>query len=280
MDALLGLQRLSLVQKICSELKNHIGVDDKTLAEFIIELAQENSTLPAFMRALDENGAEFPEDFASTLLHLVQTMAPRKRPAPSAPAASAAASSSSGPTERFSGLAIPNADPERLRKLEEEALGARAAVDPAIGGRPVDRRPPPPPPLPGGRGGGGAGSSSGGGGSSSGAALARDFSRDADAAAEPGKVYAGRVTNVMDFGAFVQLSGVRGKAEGLVHVSLIQSQPLRSPHDALKRGQPCFVKVLSTTGSKMSLSLRDADQQTGADQTLSQTLPRHFLDSS
>ena len=61
-----------------------------------------------------------------------------------------------------------------------------------------------------------------------------------------------------------------------MHVSLIQSQPLRSPHDALKRGQPCFVKVLSTTGSKMSLSLRDADQQTGADQTL----PRHFPDTS
>jgi ATP-dependent RNA helicase DHX8/PRP22 len=38
MEALLGLQKLSLVNRVCSELKNHIGVDDKTLAEFIIDL--------------------------------------------------------------------------------------------------------------------------------------------------------------------------------------------------------------------------------------------------
>ena len=32
----------------------------------------------------------------------------------------------------------------------------------------------------------------------------------------------------MDFGCFVQLDGVKGRAEGLVHVSLIQSAPLRT----------------------------------------------------
>ena len=77
----------------------------------------------------------------------------------------------------------------------------------------------------------------------------------------------------MDFGCFVQLDGVKGRAEGLVHVSLIQSAPLRTPADAVKRGQPCYVKVLSVTGSKMSLSMRDADQRSGADLNPQMRLP-------
>ena len=39
--------------------------------------------------------------------------------------------------------------------------------------------------------------------------------------AEQGKTYRGRVSGVMDFGAFVELLGFRGKAEGLVHVTNI-----------------------------------------------------------
>ena len=52
----------------------------------------------------------------------------------------------------------------------------------------------------------------------------------------------GKVSNVMDFGYFVQLDGVKGRAEGL-HVSLIE----RAAADAGGRGearQPCYVKVL------------------------------------
>ena len=67
--------------------------------------------------------------------------------------------------------------------------------------------------------------------------------RPVDERAIPGRVYPGKVSNVMDFGCFVQMEGVRGRAEGLVHVSLIQSAMLKSPHDAVKRGQPCYVKV-------------------------------------
>ena len=48
---------------------------------------------------------------------------------------------------------------------------------------------------------------------------------------------------------------------------------LRSPHDAVKRGQPCYVKVLSTTGQKISLSMKDADQRTGADLNPNLRLP-------
>ena len=39
MDELLQLEGLSLVSKVCTELENHLGISDKVLAEFIIELA-------------------------------------------------------------------------------------------------------------------------------------------------------------------------------------------------------------------------------------------------
>ena len=42
--SLKDLQRLGVVSKVCSELENHLGFSDKTLAEFIIHLAQSNSS--------------------------------------------------------------------------------------------------------------------------------------------------------------------------------------------------------------------------------------------
>ena len=38
------LQRLGVISKVCSELENHLGFSDKTLAEFIIHLAESNPT--------------------------------------------------------------------------------------------------------------------------------------------------------------------------------------------------------------------------------------------
>ena len=40
-------------RQVCTELENHVGVGDKTLAEFIIALADEHEGLPAFQRALE-----------------------------------------------------------------------------------------------------------------------------------------------------------------------------------------------------------------------------------
>eukprot|EP00965_Chrysotila_dentata_P110270 3643554-Pleurochrysis_carterae.AAC.2 len=262
MDELSNLQHLSLVSKVCKELDNHLGISDKTLAEFIIDLAKQNPELSAFRKALDENGAEFPASFASSLLSLINRMAPKKKA--SDPGRSTKEPGASGPSQRYPGLAVPNDSDERRKQLEREALGEEAFADPGNTWKKMSRdgssmRPPPPPP-----GGPGAGPS------------AHSIpGRDApdDDRAVPGKIYAGRVSNVMDFGCFVQLDGVRGKAEGLVHVSLIQNGALRTPHDAVKRGQPCFVKVLSTTGSKISLSMKDADQKTGADLSPNMRLP-------
>lgn len=78
------------------------------------------------------------------------------------------------------------------------------------------------------------------------------------------RVYAGRVSRVMDTGCFVQLNDFRGK-EGLVHISQIANKRVANAKDVVKRDQQVFVKVISVSGQKMSLSMRDVDQNTGKD---------------
>lgn len=78
------------------------------------------------------------------------------------------------------------------------------------------------------------------------------------------KVYKGRVSRVMDTGCFVQLNELRGK-EGLVHVSQIATRRVSNAKDVVKRDQEVYVKVISVSGQKLSLSMRDVDQNTGKD---------------
>lgn len=79
MDELTKLEHLSLVSKICTELDNHLGMNDKDLAEFIIDLAEKNTTFDAFKNALTENGAEFPDSFISNLLRIIHLMKTSKK---------------------------------------------------------------------------------------------------------------------------------------------------------------------------------------------------------
>ncbi|XP_053672497.1 ATP-dependent RNA helicase DHX8 [Anopheles nili] len=79
MDELEQLEHLSLVSKICTELENHLGLNDKDLAEFIIDLAHKNPSIEAFKRVLVENGAEFSDSFANNLLRIIQLMKPANK---------------------------------------------------------------------------------------------------------------------------------------------------------------------------------------------------------
>ncbi|GAA5907660.1 hypothetical protein JCM5296_000845 [Sporobolomyces johnsonii] len=79
------------------------------------------------------------------------------------------------------------------------------------------------------------------------------------------KIYPGKVANIKDFGAFITLEGVMGRQEGMVHIGSISSGRVSHPSDLLSRGQSVFVKVMSVAGSRLSLSMKDADQRTGAD---------------
>lgn len=50
-----------------------------------------------------------------------------------------------------------------------------------------------------------------------------------------------------------------------MHVSNISSARLNSAKDAVERGQDVWVKVVSVSGGKLGLSIRDVDQATGRD---------------
>ncbi|OCG13089.1 polyribonucleotide nucleotidyltransferase [Gilliamella sp. wkB292] len=73
---------------------------------------------------------------------------------------------------------------------------------------------------------------------------------------ELGKIYTGKVTRIVDFGAFVSIIG--GK-EGLVHVSQIADHRVEKVSDYLKVGQEVNVKVLEIDRQgRIRLSMKDA----------------------
>ncbi|SDD03910.1 polyribonucleotide nucleotidyltransferase [Sphingomonas sp. YR710] len=81
--------------------------------------------------------------------------------------------------------------------------------------------------------------------------------------AEVGKIYDGKVVNLVDFGAFVNFMG--GK-DGLVHVSEIKNERVAKVSDVLSEGQEVKVKVLEIDPrGKVRLSMRVVDQETGAE---------------
>ncbi len=76
---------------------------------------------------------------------------------------------------------------------------------------------------------------------------------------EIGKIYTGKVTRIVDFGAFVSIIG--GK-EGLVHVSQIADHRVEKVADYLKVGQEVNVKVLEIDRQgRIRLSMKDAADQ-------------------
>ncbi|MDQ8756740.1 polyribonucleotide nucleotidyltransferase [Sphingosinicella sp. LHD-64] len=79
--------------------------------------------------------------------------------------------------------------------------------------------------------------------------------------AEVGKIYSGKVVNIVDFGAFVNFMG--GK-DGLVHVSEMKNERVEKPTDVVAEGQEVKVKVLEIDPrGKVRLSMRVVDQETG-----------------
>jgi polyribonucleotide nucleotidyltransferase len=81
--------------------------------------------------------------------------------------------------------------------------------------------------------------------------------------AEIGKIYDGKVVNIVDFGAFVNFMG--GK-DGLVHVSEMRNERVEKVGDVVTEGQDVKVKVLEIDPrGKVRLSMRVVDQETGAE---------------
>ncbi len=73
---------------------------------------------------------------------------------------------------------------------------------------------------------------------------------------EPGAIFRGRVTRLMDFGAFVEIAP--GK-EGLVHISRLDVKRTEKVTDAVNVGDEVIVKVLEIDDKgRLNLSRRDA----------------------
>ena len=76
---------------------------------------------------------------------------------------------------------------------------------------------------------------------------------------EVGKIYEGRVAKIMDFGAFVTI--LPGK-DGLVHISEISEDRVKSVNDVLSEGQIINVKVIEIDRQKrIRLSMRKIDEK-------------------
>ena len=72
---------------------------------------------------------------------------------------------------------------------------------------------------------------------------------------QPGETIEGRITNVLDFGAFVE---VADGVEGLVHVSEIGYSSSGNPRDVVKKDETVLVRILDidTERERISLSMR------------------------
>ncbi|TFK86939.1 P-loop containing nucleoside triphosphate hydrolase protein [Polyporus arcularius HHB13444] len=285
---LYNLEFLSLVAKITQEINNYTGLNDKTLAEFVISLHDQSKTLPEFKAKLQEVGANFPESFIENVDRLILTLHPKHK---KTPAATGKENDSDGVLDEidkkkrlFPGLALKDKEWEptppkdaimqevddMMSQLEGASKRARPrATDEERSPKRLRRSrsrshsPPPPPrrrsPSPSrgrgyddrrddrrGRGGG----------------------RQLDERPVLFKIYNGRVNGLKEFGAFIQLEGVAGRVEGLVHVSNIQQGArANAASDLLSRGQAVKVKVMSVAGSRVGLSMKDVDQATGRDLT-------------
>ena len=319
MDDLESLELLSLVSKVTSELQNHLGISDKTLAEFIIAQHSQCGSLEEFQQKLDAMGADFPKSLVESVDHLVLTMHPKFKGASGKDDSKAENGTRrrDEKTKVFKGLALPDTEmawengaaeyTNGNSRAEADAIDDTLALLEGLEGRAIQEKP---------------------GRTSRKRSRSpednhdydrgrirkeryRSRSRSADDTRrrrrhgfdedddfdrskyghkssrrrkdpddqfrrpptpeiddEPilYKVYDGHVTGVKDFGAFVNIHRVKGKVDGLVHVSaLVEGQRVNHPSDLVSRGQSVKVKVIKMEGTRIGLSMKDVDQETGRD---------------
>ncbi|KAI0320071.1 P-loop containing nucleoside triphosphate hydrolase protein [Amylostereum chailletii] len=277
---LYNFEFLSLVSKITQEINNHTGLSDKTLAEFVIDLHDNSKTLPDFKKKLKDVGADFPDSFIENMDRLILTLHPKHKKKSAKANGKAKAKGEVVLEEQdkkkrmFPGLALadqewkPSVSKDALMQEVDDMMSQFESTAKKARRRPSDdepsakrqrrsRSPPPHSDPPRGRG----------------------YDRDDRRGMERGrpalddrpvlyKIYNGKVSGLKEFGAFVQLEGINGRAEGMVHISNIQvGARTNSAGDLLSRGQPVKVKVMSVAGTRIGLSMKDVDQVTGRDLT-------------
>ena len=352
MDELDKLQYLSLVSKVCTELENHLGFNDKDMAEFIIDLADENSTFDSFKTALIANQAQFTDSFIANLLRIIQHMRPKKKsknvdldgdddddtnddrkkddkemkralyPCLALPDQELSQKSDDEEVVEKENLEDIDDTMKLLEQLSEKNKQTsdndddkddkhkqrRKENDRDVSDKKRSHRRHD---------------------DSDSRRRDRDRDRDRDRrhrrsrsrerhhryksdddeyekhrsrhseskrrshhgddyddnddnrrsshskrtkyedlpeVPAVGMILNGRVSNIMQFGCFVQLEGLRKRWEGLVHISQLRREGrVNDVNEVVSRGQNVKVKVLSFTGQRTSLSMKEVDQQTGKD---------------
>ena len=222
-----------------------VGINDKTLAEFVIVLHGKSKRLDDFKAKLKENGADFPDSFVENLDRLILALHPKYKKK-TKPNAKSKRKDSDGTTVKnhrvrmFPGLALPNQDwnPSPLSGEDERAIDKDAtekevdglmsqlegfakksrprAADmmdiedgPATKRRRIDSSPPRRRSRSPQRVLDGPGDRS-----RSGDNWDHGRRKQLDERPVLYKIYDGKVSGLRDFGAFVTLEGIRGRVEG------------------------------------------------------------------
>lgn len=218
MDTLQELEVLSLVSKLTTEIQNYTGINDKTLAEFVLDLheqsidgddgGQSKDQFSRFKKSLDEVGADFPENFIENIDRLIFQMHPKhknkksqqkQRPMTETKKESGGQRSIDEKETLFKGLSLPD-DPDHARKVMEEENKVRQrskSPERAPWRKPEryrDRSPPAPKVL---------------------------YDEP-----EVGHIYDARIRNITSYGAFATLQGFRTKLDGKPISLLISGGPL------------------------------------------------------
>jgi len=288
---------LSLVSKVTIEIQNHWGIEDKTLAEFVIELGEQANSVDDFETKLQENGAESSRPFCERLFELVQKMGGGGRSGSTVGAADSVASKGGPPAltgekrkpasakeHMFPGLCLADRpDREELRidsrpggelsKTAQRLLDgekddkelAKEAKEAAMNARKT-----------GGTGAVGRRSRSR---SRRRGRFDSDSEDDKRKKAKPTKdfdrpqpvelfrIYRAKISRVMEYGCFITMDTAEGHKEGLCHLSEVtkETRMVARAADWVKRNQEVFVKLIGIAGSKLNLSMREVDQETGED---------------
>lgn len=74
-----ALERLSVISRVTTELANHWGVADRDLAEFVVHLGEESSSLEEFSAQLKDNGASVSSSLAVSLYTTIQKLSRKKK---------------------------------------------------------------------------------------------------------------------------------------------------------------------------------------------------------
>ncbi|KAI9570350.1 P-loop containing nucleoside triphosphate hydrolase protein [Boletus coccyginus] len=280
LDDLYNLELLSLISRITQEIYNYIAVNDKVLSEYVVNLHEQSSSLNDFKDKL--NGA-LPDSAIENIDRLILSLHPKHKKKSKELANIIAGSDfdAHGQIEvdkqkrLFPGLSLPDQEVGKdvlMQEVDDMMAQFEGAAKKSVQvERTEDSQA-----LP--RRNGRSRSPPRRRSRSPDSGRSYDTRRDyrhggrdrvlLDERPVLFKIYSGRISGLRDFGAFVQLEGVSGRVEGMVHVSNIQQGArANSASDLLSRGQQVKVKVMSVAGSRVSLSMKDVDQVTGRDLT-------------